>query len=85
VTNNQIMNEIVHYGRRVPRSEMAVRISNVAEQSHMQRVASEWLWDRELTAAVWGPMHGLANMMHYNRSWKRSTLGWYGIAQFNSQ
>lgn len=79
------MQEIVHFGRRVPRSEQAIRMSNVADQSHMQRVATEWLWDRELTAAVWGPMHGLSSMMHYNRNWKRSTLGWYGTAQFNTQ
>jgi len=84
-TNSQIFNEVVHFGRRIPRSEQATRISAVADQSHMQRVCTEWIWDRELTAAIWGPMHGLASIGHYNRIWKRSTLGWYGTAQFNSQ
>lgn len=84
-TNSQICNEVVHFGRRVPRSEQALRISNVADQTHMQRVCAEWLWDREVVAAIWGPMHSVNNMMHYNRTWKRSTLGWYGTAMFNSQ
>lgn len=83
-TNKQIYNEILHFGRRVPRSEQAVRISNVADQSHMQRVCTEWLWDREITAALWGPMHSLSSMAHYNRIWKRSTLGWYGTATYNT-
>lgn len=83
-TNRNIANEVIHFGRRVPRSEQALRISNVADQSHMQRVCTEWLWDRELTAALWGPMHSLAAMAHYNRTWKRSTLGWYGTAAYNT-
>jgi len=74
--NSEIANQVINLGRRVPRSESAMRLSNCAEQTHIQRVCTEWLWDREITAAVWGPLHGVQQMGHYNRTWRRSTLGW---------
>jgi len=83
--NSQIANEAIHLGRIVPRSEQAVRISNVSDQKHLQRICTEWLWDRDLTGAIWGPLHAVAAHGHYNRAWRRSTLGWYGTSQYNTQ
>jgi processing peptidase subunit beta len=82
--NTQIANEVINLGRRVGRSEHAVRISNVAEQRHLQRICTEWFWDRDVTGAVWGPLHHVQAHSHYNRGWRRSTLGWYGLTQFQT-
>lgn len=84
-TNSQVANEVIQLGRRVPRSEQALRVSNVAVQTHMQRICTEWIWDQELNAAGWGPMHAVASSAHYNRNWRRSTLGYYGTGHFNAQ
>jgi len=83
-TNSEVANEAIHFGRVVPRSEKATRISNVAEQKHLQRVCSEWFWDKDITGAVWGPQHAIASLSSYNRNFRRSTLGWYGMNQFNT-
>lgn len=68
-------------GRRVPRSEFATRISNL-ESGILNRVATRWFWDKELAVVTWGPSHSLIAYSHYNRSIKRSTLGWYGNTHY---
>lgn len=83
-TNSEVANEAIHFGRVVPRSEKATRISNIAEQKHLQRVCSEWFWDKDITGAVWGPQHAIQSLSSYNRNFRRSTLGWYGMNQFNT-
>jgi hypothetical protein len=68
----------LNLGRRIPRSESAFRISANADQCHIQRIAKRWFYDVEMSAVAWGPLHNIAVYGHYNRVWKRSTLGSYG-------
>jgi processing peptidase subunit beta len=75
-------NQILYLNRKVPRSEIATRISSI-EGGHLSRVARKWLFDAEVSAVAWGPIHSLMNFSHYNRPMRRSTLGWYGDAQSN--
>jgi len=70
-----------YLGRRVPRSEVAKRISNL-DAGLLNRVATRWFWDKELALVTWGPSHGLMAGSHYNRNIKRSTLGWYGNSHY---
>lgn len=84
MVNSQICNEVIHWGRRCPRSENAIRVSNTAHDGHLKRVITDWIWDRDVSGAVWGPLHGMAAQAHYNRSWKRSTLGFYARGQFDA-
>jgi len=50
----------------------------VADQSTIQRLAKQYFFDVDISAACWGPLHNIAVYGHYNRPWKRSTLGTYG-------
>merc|ERR1711935_872325 len=63
-------------------------IQAVAESNcvgnNLKRVITDWIWDRDVSGAVWGPLHGMAAQAHYNRSWKRSTLGFYARGQFDA-
>merc|ERR1719188_1718204 len=77
-TNEKLAEQVIHFGRVVPRSELATRISNAAENKHLQRIATEWFWDRDIAATAWGNLHGVSSNSSYNRGWRRSTLGWYG-------
>jgi len=67
--------------RRVPKSEIAQRVSHF-DNSHLQRVAMNWFYDKEVSAVAWGPTHSLSQFSHYNRPLRRSTLGWYGNTHY---
>lgn len=60
----------------MPRSEFARRISAM-DAGHLTRVATRHFWDKDISVVIWGPTHLLDAVAHYNRSWKRSTLGGY--------
>jgi len=75
-------NQLLYLNRKVPRSEIAARIANI-EQTHLSRVARNWLFDREVSAVAWGPIHSLMSFSHYNRPMRRSSLGWYGDAHYH--
>jgi len=79
---HDIGNQLLYLNRTVPRSEVATRISNI-EQPHLSRVARNWLFDTEVSAVAWGPIHALMTTGHYNRPLKRSTLGWYADAHLH--
>jgi len=64
-------------GRRVPRSEFARRIS-CFDAGLLNRAATRWFWDKEISVVAWGAIHHLMTYSHYNRPIRRSTLGWYG-------
>jgi processing peptidase subunit beta len=76
-----IGNQLLYLNRRVPRSEIATRVSNL-EGAHLQRVATNWFFDNELSVVAWGPTGHMMSYSLYNRSLRRSTLGWYGDAQY---
>ncbi|CAD8140282.1 unnamed protein product [Paramecium octaurelia] len=74
--SREIAQQVFYWGRRVPRSEFARRISAL-DAGHLTRVATRHFWDKDISVVVWGPTHLLDAVAHYNRSWKRSTLGGY--------
>eukprot|EP01017_Pseudomicrothorax_dubius_P028600 TRINITY_DN3402_c0_g1_i1.p1 TRINITY_DN3402_c0_g1~~TRINITY_DN3402_c0_g1_i1.p1 ORF type:complete len:519 (+),score=156.42 TRINITY_DN3402_c0_g1_i1:145-1701(+) len=76
-----IGNQILYLNRRVPRGEIAKRVSSLTP-GHISRVANRWFFDNELSVVCWGPTHSLMSQAHYNRPLRRSTLGWYGNAHY---
>mmetsp|Transcript_6035 Transcript_6035/g.6622 ORF Transcript_6035/g.6622 Transcript_6035/m.6622 type:complete len:523 (-) Transcript_6035:167-1735(-) len=79
-----IGNQILYLNRRVPRSEVAKRISHM-DSKHLGKVAFKWFWDAEMSAVLWGPIHNVITYSTYNRAWKRSTLGWMGSTNMSIQ
>lgn len=58
----------------MPRSEFATRVSSM-DAGHLNRVATRNFWDKDISVVMWGPTHLLASISHYNRPWRRATLG----------
>lgn len=52
---SEIANELLYAKRRIPRSEVAKRVS-VANARHLEKVYTKWLWDTELALAFYGPV-----------------------------
>ena len=52
---NEIANQLQYANRRIPRSEVAKRVS-VADARHLEKVYARWLWDCELALAFYGPI-----------------------------
>ena len=77
-TNRNIANDIMYLGRRVPRSEIATKVSAGSDQATISRAAKAWVYDVDISAVAWGPLHNINTYGHYNRPWKRSTLGSFG-------
>ena len=44
---------------------------------YLQKVASKWFWDKENAVTAWGNLHSGIVGAHYNRTFKRATLGKY--------
>ena len=62
--------------RLVSRTEIATRCSHMTGD-YLQKVATKWFWDKDIAVTAWGNLHsGMANA-HYNRTFRRSTLGNY--------
>lgn len=60
--------------RVVNRTEIATRISHMTPE-YIKTVASRWFWDVETAVTAYGNLHtGMVNG-HYNRMFKRATLG----------
>ena len=77
-TNREMANDLMYLNRRVPRSELAAKVSAAACPNMIKNAVSKWFFDKEISAAVWGPTHYVVANTHYNRPWKRSSLGSYG-------
>lgn len=56
--------QIQYLGRRVPRSEIAKRISFLDAKS-VQKVAYEWLFDAEPSIVAHGPIEGISSFSSY--------------------
>lgn len=56
--------QIQYLGRRVHRSEIAKRISNIDEKS-LKKVAREWLFDAEPSVVGYGPVEAIAALSSY--------------------
>lgn len=62
------------------RTEIATRISHM-DLNFMQNTATKWFWDKEIAVTAWGPLHNVMTEAHYNRPYKRSTLGEYSMVR----
>lgn len=79
-TSHRIANQAAYLGRLVNRTEVATRITNM-DVNYLQNTASKWFWDKETSVYAWGPLHNIINQGHYNRRYKRATLGEYSIVR----
>lgn len=52
---SDIANQLQYANRRIPRSEVAKRVS-VADARYLEKVYARWLWDCELALAFYGPI-----------------------------
>jgi len=71
--------QVSYLDRIIPRTEIATRISHM-DDAYLSRVATKWFWDKETAVVAWGPLHNVINMCHYNRPYKRATLGEYSFS-----
>lgn len=74
-TNTEIADQVRYLGRRMPRSERAIRFSAIADKDILQEKCAQWFYDVDVSAAVWGPTHHVMSHAAYNRVWKRCTAG----------
>jgi processing peptidase subunit beta len=44
---------------------------------YVSKVASRWFWDKETAVVGYGNLHSHISSAHYNRTFKRATLGDY--------
>ena len=78
-TNRKMAADLQYLGRVVPRSEQAAKISAGADANLLTQALHNYFFDADVSGAVWGPLHNILVYTHYNRPWKRSTLGAYGM------
>ena len=70
--------QAAYLNRLITRTELATRISHM-DPKYVQGMASKWFWDQETGVYAWGPLHNVANSGHFNRPYKRATLGEYSF------
>ena len=63
-TIHDIAPQIIHLGRRVPRSEIAKRIAYF-DAYHMKNLCYEWFYDAEPSVTNWGPIEGTSAIGSY--------------------
>lgn len=57
---------------------MAYKVSNM-DPAYVSRLVSKWFWDKDVAVTAWGPLHHTMSFAHYNRPYRRSSLGDYGM------
>ena len=73
--NLDIAKNLSYIGRRVGRTEMAYRISNVAEANHLKNFSTKWFFDQDMGVHAYGYVAHLAGIDHYNNRLSQSTRG----------
>ena len=63
-TIHDIAPQIIHLGRRVPRSEIAKRIAYI-DAYHMKNLCYEWFYDAEPSITNWGPIESVSAIGSY--------------------
>jgi processing peptidase subunit beta len=71
--NQEIAKELFYVGRRIPRTEYALRMSNLACEKFLQKVALKWFYDKDIGVAIWGPGHNIISGAYYDRRFMTST------------
>ena len=70
--NKEVANQLVYAQRRVPRSEIAKRIS-VMDPRFLEKTYAKWLWDVELALSFYGPTFTLGRMYGIYRAYTNDT------------
>jgi processing peptidase subunit beta len=63
-TVHDIGQQVIHFNRRVPRSEIAKRIASF-DAYHMKNLCYEWFYDAEPSITGWGPIEGISSIGSY--------------------
>lgn len=66
--------EALYLSRLVSRTEIAQKIS-LMDPPFVSRLITKWFWDKDIASVAWGNLHNSMTTSHYNRPYKRSTLG----------
>lgn len=61
---NEIGPQILYLNRRVPRSEVAKRVSHI-DNYHMRHLANKWFYDAEPSFTNWGPIETVSSVGSY--------------------
>lgn len=56
---NEIGQQILYLGRRVPRSEIGKRVAHL-DNYHMKHLCNDWFYDAEPSFTNWGPIEGVS-------------------------
>ena len=74
--NSLIAKDVQYIGRRVDRTELAYRYSNMCEHNFMQAKIKQYFYAKETGIAIWGPCHNYIKEMHYyNNNMINATRG----------
>ena len=76
--------QAAYLDRVINRTETATRISHMTSE-YLQKVASKWFWDKETAVTAYGNLHAGMARSHYNRTFKRATLGEYSQVMVHYQ
>ena len=68
--------QAAYLDRVINRTEAATRISHMTAP-YINSVATKWFWDKETAVSGYGNLHSHMANAHYNRTFKRATLGDY--------
>ena len=63
--NSLIAKDVQYIGRRVDRTELAYRYSNMADHNFIQAKMKQYFYAKEVGVTVWGPCHNYIKEMHY--------------------
>ena len=75
--NSEIAKEVFYIGRRVDRTELASRISLLAEDKILKKFAFDNFYDRDIGLALWGPGHNIVSGAYYDKRVQNSTKSDY--------
>ncbi len=56
---NEVGQQILYLGRRVPRSEVAKRVAHL-DNYHMRLLCNDWFYDAEPSFTNWGPIESVS-------------------------
>lgn len=70
--NREIGQNMLQHGRRVPRGEVAARVSHI-DAYHIKQLANQWFYDAEPSWTNWGPIEQTSSVGSY-KYFKINTL-----------
>lgn len=74
VNNLSIGQDLLYVGRRIGRNETARRISAMCDSDHVMKTAKLLFYDKDISAAAYGPQHTIADVTYHDRQIQKSTV-----------